>query len=636
MTRTKWSAEEENCLINSIVAIGPKWALIAKSHVDVFTAHPKPSQLKDHARYLKKKYLLDGVPLPHNFQGISDLSENNQREATPPSERNSWTEKEKESLRNAYAIFGSQWKKIAQFEKVELKRHSSSEFRNEILKMQKNEMKQYGKIIDINIQQPVPSYESVVLGTGIRCPTLLFTCFCGKAHSNRSLLLDGLQCRCNRNLEQMLLQIYQQISSFSYIITNNYFLSEHVYHVGYCNMSQNKMDILHHQQASFETLRIVTDTVSQYALTHILKPEIQCDTLNRRCRFATCDTHFDELLTQKILEPSLDNTTAGLIFSQTPCRISLILNFCYKNNSGNCKCPVKCNAKRMATALKFPLCKDKPITTNKKKSSLLLYQNVIDKLQRKLNLADPYLFFHYNANFSVSQQRTNVSAVQFYLSQSKCRDALTLLDYRAIQMYVYNKPLPKEQTKSYKEIINWSNISEITKALDQMEKDSEDNLSLKPIVVWYRMEIDQSAARNEYSTLKINNYDNNIDNYINIASKKIVLNEYKTNHAYSRQEFTIKDKVWPYIHAQIERQSQLNADFLFTDNKNQPYSSSSFSQKMMSKLSPYLNGKRIGSRQLRLIVASEYRQGEKSLQEKSEFSRGMLHGVGMNERYRRF
>lgn len=205
------------------------------------------------------------------------------------------------------------------------------------------------------------------------------------------------------------------------------------------------------------------------------------------------------------------------------------------------------------------------------------------------------------------------------------------VEYQRIQKMLSEESEREIQKKSDREQRNWARLEEIKWGITNLRRNVRTWYDYQRLV-WYEMEVYQAALRNEYRTLKVANYRES-DNYI--EGRKLVFNEYKTSRAMGRQEFEMSDEIEEDLTKLVKHRLERKQEYLFLKSTGQKFSSQEFGNAMMNGMERYVGGKRIGSQMLRKIVVSEMRAGEKSLEEKKEDSRKMLHSSYMNERYRR-
>jgi len=208
------------------------------------------------------------------------------------------------------------------------------------------------------------------------------------------------------------------------------------------------------------------------------------------------------------------------------------------------------------------------------------------------------------------------------------------LEYARIQKDLSEEEEAEIQRKTLREQRNWTKTEDIKRAIDRMERDAETIYQYQR-VVWYKMQLYQGPARNEWQTLKVMNYNEDVDNYVNLEERKIVLNSFKTSNAMGRREFTIVDEVLPDITRMIRRRKDKGIEYLFAKMNGERFENSEFSNCMIRGMEKYLGGKRVGSQMHRKIAVTEQRKGELSLQDKKTLAERMLHGEHRNERYRR-
>jgi hypothetical protein len=208
------------------------------------------------------------------------------------------------------------------------------------------------------------------------------------------------------------------------------------------------------------------------------------------------------------------------------------------------------------------------------------------------------------------------------------------IEYMRIQKGLSEEEDREVQQKTEREKRNWVKREDIAKALEQMERDAENTYQYQR-VVWYKMQTYMGPARNEWQSLKVSDYDEEKDNYVDLDKNKIVLNVYKTSEAMGRREFQIAEEVRKDIERIVRRRKEKGIEYMYVKMSGERFVGSEFSNTMIRGMERYL-GRRVGSQMHRKIEVTEERKGEKRMKEKSEMSGRMLHSVGMSERYRRY
>jgi len=230
---------------------------------------------------------------------------------------------------------------------------------------------------------------------------------------------------------------------------------------------------------------------------------------------------------------------------------------------------------------------------------------------------------------SLLSHMSNVEMVKLFGSNS----TRLRLEYARIQRDIFQEEEKELQNKSEREKRNWAKMEEIKEAIIRMERDAETVYQYQR-VVWYKMQVWQGPARNEWSTLKVMNWDSGVDNYVDMGRGVIVLNEYKTRGSMGRREMSIALEVKESLGKLVRRREEKGIEWLFVKMNGERFKGSEFSNFVIRGMEKYI-GKRIGSQMQRKIYVSEEREGEKRISEKREMSERMLHSERMSERYRR-
>jgi hypothetical protein len=90
----------------------------------------------------------------------------------------------------------------------------------------------------------------------------------------------------------------------------------------------------------------------------------------------------------------------------------------------------------------------------------------------------------------------------------------------------------------------------------------------------------------EIYTLKIRNYNINNDNYIDLIDKCFVFNNFKTSKIYGKQKVLFNDFIYNIIEQLADTHDK---DFLFINNKKEPYSQTDMSTKIKNTIGYSVN-----------------------------------------------
>lgn len=175
--------------------------------------------------------------------------------------------------------------------------------------------------------------------------------------------------------------------------------------------------------------------------------------------------------------------------------------------------------------------------------------------------------------------------------------------------------------KNIKEIENWISYNDILNKYNDLEKeymkylDNPEKYKVKDLLfnkiqnyVLLSFYVLLEPRRLEYTTLKYKNYDKNLDNYYNISTKEIILNNYKTSKY--KKDYIIdlsNNKLSTIINKFINLKSyiNINSDYLFTSINNNPLDNSQITK----RLNNIFDGKKVSVSMIRKIYLT-YNYGD--------------------------
>lgn len=207
------------------------------------------------------------------------------------------------------------------------------------------------------------------------------------------------------------------------------------------------------------------------------------------------------------------------------------------------------------------------------------------------------------------------------------------MEYQQIWKKMEENERANVQKMNKREKENWASIQEVKDAVEIMKMESKTLYDYQR-VVWFTMQLLQGSTRNEGRFLKVQNYDENVDNYVDMEKRKLIYNIFKTEKSIGREEFEITDEAYEVIIELYKARKAKNRDYLFLKRNGTMFRGPEFSKFMVNSTVKHMS-KRIGSQQLRKIIVSEKRKGEMSIMEKQELCKSMLHSYSMSEKYRR-
>lgn len=125
----------------------------------------------------------------------------------------------------------------------------------------------------------------------------------------------------------------------------------------------------------------------------------------------------------------------------------------------------------------------------------------------------------------------------------------------------------------------------------------------------------------DYATMKLKDYDNSKDNYIDWKAKKLIFNNYKTAGTYGRQEIAIS----PALLKVLKRWAQVNdGEYLLRDSRGGEMSS----VKLNTLLQKIFNRRGLSVNILRhSYISSQVHPNMKALKELKETAKAMGHSV---------
>jgi hypothetical protein len=196
------------------------------------------------------------------------------------------------------------------------------------------------------------------------------------------------------------------------------------------------------------------------------------------------------------------------------------------------------------------------------------------------------------------------------------------------------------QIKTEKQTENWKSYEEIEKIYEDMATIVEPLLKSKEVLDKKQMNTLQDfiilsltcgywippRRSEDWCKMKIKNYDNEKDNYIDFANSKFVFNIYKTSKTYDEQEVEIPGK----LRRMLKRYIKLLGDneYLLTTQKNTPLTSS-----YLTKQLNRIFGANISTSMLRHIYLSEKYKNVPALAEMQKTAEEMGHSILEGLRY---
>jgi len=222
-------------------------------------------------------------------------------------------------------------------------------------------------------------------------------------------------------------------------------------------------------------------------------------------------------------------------------------------------------------------------------------------IKKDIDFTNPDLFIkELNNLYAAETTRGHITAATAYIQSLNPEERIkvfgdnpdTLLYYSntTTLLCAYNMELKKTGEMTPKEKENWITFKELENCLDLL-------VGQERLVLMLFLRV--GALRTDYCTIKINNEDKNIDNYLNEDNGTFVFNELvKTK---KKLELKIDDITFREIMRFIQRNTK--RDYLFLNKKGNPFDNVSFGnyiKRFMKNI-----GKNIGIQMIRKIVATE-------------------------------
>jgi hypothetical protein len=280
-----------------------------------------------------------------------------------------------------------------------------------------------------------------------------------------------------------------------------------------------------------------------------------------------------------------------------------------------------------------------------KEKSLQGYKNVLSSLIS--NGFIDYIYFPsilmdiLKKRYSKATVKQQVLVVKIFLDNLDMLDASGIYNYNDI-LEEYNdihRHLNSnqhsdndDQKKSTRQESNWTSWESLENVLHQLQDNitGVDDIKYQEYL-GLKLLLHQQSTRNDYCTLKFQDYDSEKDNYIDIEKNEIVWNDYKTVSTHGKNVIDIKEKVKRPLKEWINKKKGENVNYLFmTKNKTQ-MSKDNFGLMIREIFKRHL-GKNIGVQMIRVIKVSEARKGELTIKEENELAKEMMHSSIISRR----
>jgi hypothetical protein len=195
--------------------------------------------------------------------------------------------------------------------------------------------------------------------------------------------------------------------------------------------------------------------------------------------------------------------------------------------------------------------------------------------------------------------------------------------------------------KSDKESDNWLSYNELVDIFNNNYDKYINIINMKQIIKideYYNIQnmvllsfyiLIEPVRSSEIATLKYQNYDKNIDNYIDIKNKILVFNQFKTSKSYKQNIIDLKDniKLINLIKSFIifKNKNKFNNDYLFNSNDNTVLDNSQITKRLNKII-----GKNISSSMIRKIYLTDtYGHINDTMKKLNKSSKNMMNSVNV-------
>ena len=185
--------------------------------------------------------------------------------------------------------------------------------------------------------------------------------------------------------------------------------------------------------------------------------------------------------------------------------------------------------------------------------------------------------------------------------------------------------------KSEKQEKNWMTREELLKVLYKCKEELK-KLGRKAtrneiqFYVALSLLVNQNALRNDFSSVKIRNYNVEVDNYLDVCRGVFVFNNFKTAREWnSRQEYVVKEEAKEALEMLLNERKE-DEEWLFMDSKGCMMTKNNFGKLMILNMQRK-TGKSVGSQMIRNIQVTHENKSGMKIGEKMEMARQMMHSA---------
>ena len=491
---------------------------------------------------------------------------------------------------------------------------------------------------------------------------------CCKRYDSVYLLKTGIDCDC-KNTSKLLGKLYNWCTILLYK-ENTLLYIETTLDIQRRLRDLEKIEYLKNTRVH------VSVTLGENILSNLLKPEknellgkkIESDS---RCigKKLECIKVFDIIPknTKNVLNIHMNNV--GIII----CGFKYLEDdWCLKIDSISCKCDVACRYRMMINKWKgkelwYPLNISELKMEYKKEMNKRKYEridfpihskefcnNIFEKrvcVEKKTR--DGYIkVINGLHDVGVLKDASNIKNIIEYL---KKRYTKSTLKQQLLVMKIYIKSLMIEEeynrdelldcyTEEYKRVSNdynislnnqeknnrekdnWATMDDLKETYektvlnkDKSEREYQEYLGIKLVLY-------QQTIRNDYGSLKYNNINKDMDNYIDMDKMEIIWNDYKTKKKHGRIVYKLKEELKDDIKEIILKRKRENDEtgYIFLTKNSKGMGNDNFGSMIRNVLKTSLN-KHIGVQMIRKIKISDARKNDLTIKEEQELANDMMH-----------
>jgi hypothetical protein len=645
MSKTSWTKEEVIALHEAVRIYGNQWNKIKEIYGP--TGNKKlvnrviGARIAVKARSIAKQLYTDpGAPkeICKLFHCVLDPKKALDKPPPPIHEIKQWTLEQDEALLKGYSKHSNKYRLIVKDYPILASQNIGMRIRDRIVSLQKK-----------TVQEKTNDKQFF-----INCP------LCNRFISEKELIQTGLYCYCGVTISNMS-KATKKYSTVVYIISKKgNTLTDPVEYVGATTNLYNRL------QSWIENLDItvrITFRLSEKRAIGIFNP------LRNNNVF---DLNSKELHWREHDITTLNS--AGIIHGIP---IEIDTDYCYLEQSISCECSVPCQIRAILNQFKglpkyYPL--DYSLVSRKCGNNSIDYSiglpceyserflvqcsqrnQDVKKSTKKAYAKDAATLFNLKL-FRISPDEILMLLTKSYANSTLCRMLsciniiimnMTISERKQIlgENYInirntfiqmsrdirtHIRKSKDEHQKTKKEEFLWvdyetlmQNISDYYKKTPQVGTREYENYVL------IRLHTIQASIRNDYRTVKLFNYNEDYDNYIDWDTKTFVFNDIKNSKFVGKIQTPIDSEILEDIKNIRNLRKSQGSNLLLHSKIQRIIATNTYTTRLQNILKK-VTGKPIGSQMLRKITVSYFRRNEPTTKENREFTNKMHHSENVS------